>query len=159
MRALVIFFLLITLFTANSQNIDWVQPTWGGQSTRQSSMATDSAGNQFNDTITVNYSPLDTTAPVVTIKSPTTRSKYRTKNSHINLSGSASDNVSVSQVNWINSQGGNGTASGTSSWSISGIPLEGGENILTITAKDATGNQSTDKLTVVRRSGGKPRRK
>ena len=47
MRALVIFFLLITLFTANSQNIDWVQPTWGGQSTRQSSMATDSAGNMY----------------------------------------------------------------------------------------------------------------
>ena len=121
--------------------------------------ATDAAGNQFNDTITVNYSPLDTTAPLVTIKSPTTRSKFRTNNSSINLSGSASDNVGVSQVNWINSQGGNGTASGTSSWSVSTIPLLGGENILTITAKDATGNQSTDKLTVVRKSTGKRRRK
>jgi hypothetical protein len=121
--------------------------------------ATDAAGNQFNDTITVNYRPLDTTAPVVTIKSPTTRSKYRTNNSYIKLSGSASDNVGVSQVNWTNSKGGNGTASGSSSWSVSNIPLLGGENILTITAKDGTGNQSTDKLTVVRRSGGKSRRK
>ena len=122
-------------------------------------VAIDAAGNQFNDTITVNYSPLDTTAPLVTIKSPTTRSKFRTNNSSINLSGSASDNVGVSQVNWINSQGGNGTASGTSSWSVSTIPLLGGENILTITAKDATGNQSTDKLIVVRKSTGKRRRK
>jgi hypothetical protein len=64
------------------------------------------------------------------------------------LAGSASDNVGVTQVTWDNSLGGNGTASGTSSWSITNIPLKKGANVLKVTAKDAAENQSTDTLTV-----------
>ncbi|UCD91109.1 MAG: hypothetical protein JSW04_06715, partial [Desulfobacterales bacterium] len=119
--------------------------------------AKDAAGNQSSDALTIAYTPpdtappQDTTAPVVTIKSPTTRSKTRTKNSSINLSGSASDNVGVTQVTWVNSAGGSGSASGTSSWSIANIPLSKGTNVLTVTAKDAAGNQATDTLTVTKR--------
>jgi len=116
--------------------------------------AKDAAGNQATDKLTVAYSPpdtappQDTTAPVVRITSPTTRSKTRTRKSSISLSGSASDNVGVTQVTWVNSLGGSGAASGTSSWSISNIQLSKGTNILTVTAKDAAGNQSTDTLKV-----------
>jgi hypothetical protein len=119
--------------------------------------AEDTSGNQSTDTLMVAYippkptPPPDTTAPVVTIKSPTSRSKYRTKKSSINLSGRASDNVGVSQVTWVNSRGGSGTASGATSWSISNIQLSKGENILTVTAKDAAGNQSTDTLRIIKR--------
>jgi fibronectin type 3 domain-containing protein len=111
----------------------------------------DAAGNQSTDTLTVAYSLGDTTAPAISIKSPTTRRKYRTKSSSINLSGSASDNVGVSQVTWVNSKGGSGTANGTSSWSIFNIQIVKGDNILTVTAKDAAGNQSTDTLKVTKR--------
>jgi fibronectin type 3 domain-containing protein len=113
--------------------------------------AKDAAGNQSTDVLTVSFTPGDSTAPVITIKSPTTRTKYRTKSSAINLSGSASDNVGVSQVTWTNSLGGSGMASGTSSWSISNIPLSKGTNVLTVTATDAAGNQSTDTLKVTKR--------
>jgi hypothetical protein len=122
-------------------------------------IAEDAAGNQSTDTLTVAYSPpvptpvttappKDTTAPVVRITSPTTRSKTRTRESSISLAGSASDNVGVTQVTWANSLGGGGAASGTSSWSITNIPLKKGANVLTVTAKDAAENQSTDTLTV-----------
>jgi hypothetical protein len=120
--------------------------------------AEDAAGNQSTDTLTVAYTPpvttlpSDTTAPVVTIKSPTTRTKYIVKKSSINLSGSASDNFGISKVTWTNSLGGSGTANGTSFWSISNIPLLKGDNVLTVTATDAAGNQSTDKLTVIMKS-------
>ena len=85
---------------------------------------------------------------MIRITSPTTRSKTRTRKSSISLAGSASDNVGVTQVTWVNSLGGGGAASGTSSWSITNIPLKKGANVLTVTAKDSAGNQSTDTLTV-----------
>jgi hypothetical protein len=56
--------------------------------------------------------------------------------------------VGVTQVTWSNSRGGSGTASGTTSWSASGITLQDGSNTLTVTARDAAGNLNTDTLTV-----------
>ena len=66
------------------------------------------------------------------------------------MSGSASDNVGVTKVIWVNSLGGSGTASGTESWSISNITLSKGENVVTVTARDAAGNTSTDTLKVIK---------
>ncbi len=54
----------------------------------------------------------------------------------------------MTQVTWRNDRGGSGTATGTTSWSVSGIVLLSGENVLTVTARDAAGNTSTDTLTV-----------
>ena len=48
----------------------------------------------------------------------------------------------------MNDRGGSGTATGTTSWSVSGIALLSGSNVLTVTARDAAGNTSTDTLTV-----------
>jgi len=91
----------------------------------------------------------DTTAPTVTITSPTSGSTYTTTSSAITLSGTASDNSgSISSVKWSNSKGGSGTASGTTSWTISGISLSSGENVITVTATDGSGNSGTDTITV-----------
>ena len=54
----------------------------------------------------------------------------------------------MTQVTWVNDRGGSGTATGTTSWSVSGIVLLSGQNVLTVTARDAAGNTSTDTLTV-----------
>jgi hypothetical protein len=54
----------------------------------------------------------------------------------------------VTQVTWFSNQGGAGTASGTTSWSVSGIPLFSGENNITVRAYDAANNQSHDTITV-----------
>jgi hypothetical protein len=63
------------------------------------------------------------------------------------LSGTASDNVGVTQVTWVSSRGGSGTTSGTASWTTP-IALQTGSNVLTVTARDAAGNTSSDALTV-----------
>ena len=67
----------------------------------------------------------------------------------MSLGGSASDVTSgVSSVTWSNSRGGSGTAIGTTSWSISNITLSSGDNVITVTARDAAGNTNTATLTV-----------
>jgi hypothetical protein len=89
----------------------------------------------------------ETAAPVVTITGPTTSSAHTATAATMTLSGTASDNVGVTQVSWVNDRGGSGTAAGTTSWSAS-VTLQSGVNVLTVTARDAAGNVSTDTLTV-----------
>ncbi len=113
--------------------------------------ARDAVGNTSIDTLVVTYStstPGDTTAPSVTITSPTSSSTYITSSGTLALAGSASDNVGVTQVSWSNNRVGSGTASGTTSWSVGSITLQSGSNIITVTARDAANNQNTDVLTV-----------
>ena len=110
--------------------------------------ARDAAGNTSTDTLTVTYNASDTTAPVVTITSPTSSTTTTVATTPINIGGTASDAVGVTQVSWVNNRGGSGTATGTTSWSASGIVLQTGSNVLTVTARDAAGNTSTDTLTV-----------
>jgi hypothetical protein len=90
----------------------------------------------------------DTTSPTASISTPTTGTSYSTTSSSINVSGTAADNAGVTQVRWASDRGGSGVASGTTSWSVSGISLVSGTNVITITAFDAAGNQGTDSLTV-----------
>src|SRR5213593_4369745 len=90
----------------------------------------------------------DTTPPAITITSPTSNPAFTASSSPLILGGTASDNVGVTQVTWANSRGGSGTATGTTSWTASGIILQLGTNVLTVTARDAAGNTGTATLTV-----------
>ena len=111
----------------------------------------DSSGNVSNaasDDIT-----LDTTSPTINITSPTSDATYTATSSTISLGGSASDSTSgIKEVTWTNSSGGSGTASGTTSWTISSISLSNGDNTITVTAKDNAGNTATDIITVTYKS-------
>lgn len=89
----------------------------------------------------------DTEDPVVTITSPTEDATYATAANSISLAGTASDDTGVSEVTWVNSAGGSGTATGTTSWSAT-IPLTAGSNVITVTAADAAENEGTDVITV-----------
>jgi Big-like domain-containing protein len=89
----------------------------------------------------------DTTKPSIGITSPTSSASYTTGSASLALQGTASDNVGVTQVTWTNSRGGSGTATGTTSWSASGIALQSGSNVLTVTARDAAGNTAATTLT------------
>src|SRR2546428_6896593 len=91
---------------------------------------------------------VDATPPTLTVTSPTSNPTFSTSTTPLTLGGTASDNVGVTQVTWTNSAGGNGTATGTTSWTASGIVLQPGSNVLTVTARDAAGNTATDTLTV-----------
>lgn len=99
---------------------------------------------QYSDALTIKF---DRNAPTVTILTPTTGTTYVTNKSAFSLSGSASDNDSVTGVTW--SGGGRlGTASGTSAWSVTGITLTKSSTTFTISATDISGNVGVDRLTV-----------
>ena len=108
--------------------------------------ARDAAGNASTKVMNVTYS--DTSYPVVTITSPTSEATYTNLFSMVTLAGSASDDMGVTSVTWSNNRGGSGTASGTSSWSVPSVSLQDGDNVITVFARDAAGNVSTDSLTV-----------
>jgi hypothetical protein len=70
------------------------------------------------------------------------------------ISGTASDAVGVTSVTWAcpESSPTSGTATGTTSWSITDITLAEGENVITVTAHDAATNTGQDVTTITFRS-------
>ena len=92
----------------------------------------------------------DTTAPTITITAPTSNPTFSTGSSALSLGGTASDNNGVTQVTWTNNRGGNGTATGTTSWTTPSISLQAGPTMFTVMARDAAGSTGTDTLTVTR---------
>lgn len=109
------------------------------------------AANSFavdNLTVTTNNPPR------ITITAPTTGIVWSTPSASLALSGTASDDAAVTQVSWVNSRGGSGTASGTSTWSIAAVPLVVGVNVITVSAANAAGYVGTATLTVTRTQPG-----
>ena len=114
--------------------------------------AHDVSGNQASVNLSVTYNVPDTEKPLVSLVSPTTGTIYTTTDASVSLTGSAADNVGVTQVTWANSKtGGSGTASGTTSWAISNIILMEGDNSVTIKALDSAGNIGTYILVVTQK--------
>jgi len=97
----------------------------------------------------------DTTAPAVSITSPTVSGNYSTTSATVSLSGTASDNIDVASVTWSNlGNGTSGSASGTGSWNIASITLAQGANQIMVTAHDAAGNAGGATLTVTSNPAG-----
>lgn len=91
----------------------------------------------------------DTTPPSISITQPTTQPTYAVQVSQLTtLAGICTDNVAVSFVTWSNNVGGNGTATGTTSWSVPLINLQLGDNVITTTCVDTSANMAQDVLTV-----------
>jgi hypothetical protein len=91
----------------------------------------------------------DTSAPVLSVSYPPS-SNWTTSAATITISGTASDNVGVTEVNWIANYNRNGKATGTSSWTITDYPLLPGMNTVMIRAFDAAGNMSWRSLSINR---------
>ena len=110
--------------------------------------ATDSSGNLAADTAVIFFAPPDTNAPSIRIEFPTLNVVYETPFGVLDLSGTAADNVGVTEVKWTTSRGGQGVVNGVAPWSVNGIALQPGLNIIEVTAADAAGNTATDTLVV-----------
>lgn len=110
-------------------------------------IATDNQSTTFNQLLTINQ-VTDAIPPTLSIASPTSSSSFTTTSPTLDLAGVAFDNVAVTAISWSNDRGGSGPASGTMSWSASGIALFNGVNVLRVTAKDAANNIATAILTV-----------
>lgn len=91
----------------------------------------------------------DQSSPTVAIDGPTVYSEYTTGLATVNLSGTALDGVGVASVEWASGPLG-GACVGTMDWSASGIPLQPGRNMISITARDAAGNEGVARLAVTR---------
>jgi uncharacterized repeat protein (TIGR01451 family) len=88
------------------------------------------------------------TPPAVTITSPTSNPTHAASVSPLSLGGTAAPELGVMQVTWANDRGGSGAATGTAAWSAS-VPLQRGQNVITVTALDGEGHVvGTDVLTV-----------
>lgn len=103
-------------------------------------------GDNCSSVCKIELPPVDTTAPTIAISSPTSGTTYNTDTTPLIVSGSASDNVGVASIAYLNNSV-NGSCSGTTNWSCS-IPLSSGLNNLEIIAKDAANNSGIDTLAV-----------
>jgi poly(3-hydroxybutyrate) depolymerase len=75
------------------------------------------------------------TPPILRIESPTSQPGWTTEDSTIDLAGIADHGgEAIESVGWDLLAGGSGGANGTTSWSIAGIPLAEGTNLIRVTA-------------------------
>jgi hypothetical protein len=93
--------------------------------------------------------PNDRTAPVLHILSPSLNT-FTTAASTITLSGTASDNIAVAEVNWTAPGGRSGRATGTSQWQIPDLALANGINVIVVRAHDGAGNMAWRSLVITR---------
>ncbi len=105
--------------------------------------ARDTLGNTGTDVLTVTLG----TPPTVTITTPTSSPTFTATATPLTIGGTAAGDGGVAQITWVNSLGGSGTASGTTTWTAS-VALTPGSNVITVTAHDNLGNTGTDVLTV-----------
>jgi hypothetical protein len=87
--------------------------------------------------------------PSIIINGPTAKTSCTTVSSSIEISGFASDDVTLDAVTWTNSRGGSGMASGKEDWTIANVALQTGDNVITVTATDVKGSASSDAITMV----------
>jgi len=116
-----------------------------------SSGVTNTSTSDSNNCATFFFNPpfQDTVSPTVVITQPTTDTTYETPFSEVELKGTAHDNIGVTQVTWTNVfTGATGFCTGTNNWNSYAIPLQPGDNYLTVHARDAANNTGTDGLTV-----------
>jgi hypothetical protein len=112
--------------------------------------AYDTAGNPGPRSQIITYAPDDVTPPTIQIDFPTINSTLITSDSVLNVSGSATDDRGLASIIWENGAGESGTASGSETWFVNDIPLQMGDNLITVTATDAAINVATDTLVVSR---------
>ncbi len=107
--------------------------------------------------------PSTTTPPLLRFTAPTSDGVWQTEDSTLDIAGSADNGGNpIDSVAWDILAGANGTVSGTTDWSVGGIALNDGVNLLRVTATspsehDAYGGHTTfnDSLRVSR-SGPPP---
>ncbi len=89
-------------------------------------------------------------APALSITSPTSSTIGATKPS-ITIAGTARAGSGIASVTWTNSNGGSGTAQGTTSWNTGPIPLLEGSSLITIRATDTAGAVAWRTVSVTRK--------
>lgn len=88
---------------------------------------------------------------VVTITSPSSSATYDAGTSAtVTVSGIAVSDSRITGCTWTNSLGGSGTATGTTTWTISGLALTDGANVVTVACAAEGGASGVDVITITR---------
>jgi hypothetical protein len=95
----------------------------------------------------------DRTPPHVLITTPTSRDGTTTAVPTIALGGVALDDVSVAGLSWSNDRGGGGSLLPAADWAVD-VPLQLGDNRVTVSATDPSGNQASDAIAVTYNTNG-----
>lgn len=90
-----------------------------------------------------------TAAPRLALSNPASYS-FLWPGETLALQGTASSAVGISRVSWRVSNGTTGTATGTTTWMMSGVRLVLGFNTITLTARDTQGRETEQVVTVFR---------
>lgn len=93
---------------------------------------------------------LDMESPSIFILSPTSEKTYVTNEASITISGTADDNIQLKKIIYSSNAGVSGSADGLEQWSINDLPLADGDNIVTITAIDKSGNENAASITITK---------
>ncbi len=98
------------------------------------------------------FSTADTTPPVVTITSPNPSQPLLANAKFVTLRGAATDDRDVVELSCVNDRDGKKTTITTlaanGNWDVT-LPIYGGSNHLTVTARDAAGNIGTAKFAAI----------
>ncbi|HEU4881537.1 MAG TPA: choice-of-anchor L domain-containing protein [Longimicrobium sp.] len=111
--------------------------------------AYDAEGNTGTARLTAT---LDTQQPALEISAPNTEKSVASAASSYGVSGTSADNQGVHALEWSSSRGGSGTFSPAAAWT-GNVPLQPGDNVITVTARDRAGNTATDRLMVTYNPG------
>lgn len=105
---------------------------------------------QDSYSFTIRSAP-DTTGPVVNITTPADNPHLNGSDTTADLAGTASDAVGVASVAWTcaTCTPSSGSATGTTSWTISNITISEGNNSFVVTATDTSDNTGYDSTVVV----------
>jgi hypothetical protein len=83
---------------------------------------------------------------ILAIQVPTTP----TTASSVAISGNTIGGIGTVQVSWTTSNGAFGTAQGSASWTIPAVPLNIGDNVITLSARDSQQSLVTRTMTIAR---------
>jgi len=138
--------------SSSSQNVSTLLSRLGCQTTYHYRLRAVGFGSG-TDRVFATGSCADIQAPTIGITTPSTN-PYATDASTVALSGTASDNVAVSVVSWGTDTGLSGIATGTSSWTTGAISLLAGDQTISVSATDQTGNVAFSSVRVSRTVSG-----
>ena len=118
--------------------------------------ARDSQQGQASRSLTVTRQQSDPATPASPLTLSLQAPASPTTGSTIAMSGTASGGTGGVQVSWSTNHGASGAAKGSANWTVAGIPLSVGDNVITITARDSQQGQATRSVTVTRQQTNPP---
>lgn len=87
------------------------------------------------------------------ITGPASGGTIETPDDRVTLVGTAHSDTGIVSISWVSDRGRQGEASGTENWTTGSIPLEMGENAITIVAEDGSGATTSRSIVFNRESG------